>query len=118
MLARFEANGLTFSPDASRQALIRRACFDLTGLPPNPQRVRQFMADVRPDAYERLIDELLSSPQYGERWGRHWLDVVGYVDTADKDFEPDKAQSFRKVIGDIATMSLRGPTRIPRGISF
>ncbi|MFN0195997.1 MAG: PSD1 and planctomycete cytochrome C domain-containing protein, partial [Planctomycetaceae bacterium] len=89
VLARLEAEGLTFSPDASRQTLLRRAYFDLTGLPPAPEQALAFLADDRSDAYERLIDELLDSPRYGERWGRHWLDVVGYVDTTDKDFDPN-----------------------------
>ena len=80
LLARLEAEGLTLSPDAEKRALIRRATFDLVGLPPDPARVEAFVADQRPDAYERLIEELLASPHYGERWGRHWLDAVGYVD--------------------------------------
>ncbi len=89
VLAKLETEGLSFSPDASRQTLLRRAYFDLTGLPPTPEQARDFLVDDRPDAYERLIDELLDSPRYGERWGRHWLDVVGYVDTTDKDFDPN-----------------------------
>ena len=80
LLARLEAEGLTFSPDAEKRPLIRRATFDLIGLPPDPARVEAFVADERPDAYERLVDELLASPHYGERWGRHWLDAAGYVD--------------------------------------
>ncbi len=74
-------SGLGFSPDADRRTLMLRACFDLTGLPPTTARMQEFLNDARPDAYERLIDELLASPQYGERWGRHWLDVVGYADS-------------------------------------
>jgi len=81
LLAKLEAEGLTFSPDAEKRALIRRATFDLIGLPPDPARVEAFVADERPDAYERLLDELLASPHYGERWGRHWLDAAGYVDS-------------------------------------
>ena len=80
VLSRLEAKGLTFSPDAPRLTLVRRAYFDLIGLPPSPQEVRAFLADSRPDAYERLIDRLLASPHYGERWGRHWLDAAGYTD--------------------------------------
>jgi mono/diheme cytochrome c family protein len=72
---------LTFSPDAGRETLIRRAYFDLIGLPPAPDDVARFVADRSPDAYERLIDGLLASPHYGERWGRHWLDVAGYADS-------------------------------------
>jgi mono/diheme cytochrome c family protein len=72
---------LSFSPDADARTLIRRATFDLTGLPPTPEEVQEFAADRSPDAYERLIDRLLASPHYGERWGRHWLDVAGYADS-------------------------------------
>ncbi len=80
LLARLEAQGLAFSPEADRTTLIRRAYFDLIGLPPTPAEVAAFAADSRPDAYEQLIDRLLESPHYGERWGRHWLDAAGYVD--------------------------------------
>jgi len=81
ILAKLEPKGLNFSPEASSLALMRRAYFDLTGLPPSPEQVRAYMADKKPDAYERLVDELLASPRYGERWGRYWLDVAGYADT-------------------------------------
>jgi len=80
LLARLEQVGLTYSPEAERATYIRRAYFDLIGLPPTPEALIKFVADPRPDAYERLIDELLASPHYGERWGRHWLDAAGYVD--------------------------------------
>ncbi len=80
LLEKLEPQGLAFSPDAEKRALIRRATLDLIGLPPDPARVEAFVADDRPDAYERLVDELLASPHYGERWGRHWLDAAGYVD--------------------------------------
>ena len=82
ILARLEGAKLTLSREAPREALIRRASFDLLGLPPTPEAVREFVADERFDAYERLIDRLLASPAYGERWGRHWLDVAGYSDSA------------------------------------
>ena len=91
VLAGLESRGLTFSPDASKRTLLRRAYFDLTGLPPTPAQAREFLDDDRPGAWERLIDRLLASPHYGERWGRHWLDVVGYVDTSGKDFNPKTA---------------------------
>jgi hypothetical protein len=81
VLARLEAKGLTYSSDADRATLIRRAYLDLLGLPPPPEEVDAFLADDRPDAYERLVERLLTSPHFGERWGRHWLDVAGYVDT-------------------------------------
>jgi hypothetical protein len=81
VLARLEAAGLAPAPAADRRTLIRRVSFDLTGLPPTPEEVAAFEADAAPDAYERLIDRLLASPAYGERWGRHWLDVARYADT-------------------------------------
>src|SRR5438552_3613056 len=81
LLARLESRGLTFAPEADRRTLIRRVTFDLTGLPPTPAEVDAFLADRSPDAYERLVDRLLASPHYGERWGRHWLDVAGYADS-------------------------------------
>jgi len=81
VLAQLEAKGLTPSPEADRRVLIRRATFDLLGLPPTPEEVRDFEADLSDTAYEKLIDRLLASPHYGERWGRHWLDVARYADT-------------------------------------
>ena len=74
-------NGLTFSPPADKATLIRRATFDLTGLPPTYQEVQSFVADDDERAYEKLIDRLLASPRYGQRWARHWLDVARYADT-------------------------------------
>jgi hypothetical protein len=85
VLARLEANGLTFSPEADRRTLNRRVSLDLLGLPPAPEDVEAFVNDPRPDAYERLIDRLLASPHFGERWGRHWLDGAGYVDVTGGD---------------------------------
>jgi len=73
--------GLSFSPEADRNTLIRRLCFDLTGLPPTPEQIQEFVRDDSPNAYERLVDSLLASPHYGERWGRHWLDVAGFAET-------------------------------------
>lgn len=81
ILAKLEEIGLSLSPEADRRTLIRRATFDLLGLPPTPEEVDQFLADPAPDAYERMVDRLLASPRYGERWGRHWLDVAGYSDS-------------------------------------
>jgi Protein of unknown function (DUF1553)/Protein of unknown function (DUF1549)/Planctomycete cytochrome C len=81
VLGRLEAKGLAFSPRAERWKLIRRATFDLTGLPPTVGEIETFLAAAGPDAYDRLIDRLLASPAYGERWGRHWLDNAGYADT-------------------------------------
>src|SRR5262245_54044387 len=73
--------GLTPAPEADRRSLIRRATFDLTGLPPTPEEIATFLADQSPDAYERLIDRLLASPRYGQRWARHWLDLVRYAES-------------------------------------
>ena len=73
--------GLHFSPDADRLTLLKRATLDLTGLPPTAAEIRAFLESTEPDAYERMIDELLASPQYGERWARHWLDIAGYADS-------------------------------------
>ncbi len=81
VLARLEAAGLAPSLPADRRTLIRRATFDLTGLPPTAQDVDAFVDDPAPDAYARLIDRLLASPRYGEQWARHWLDVARYADT-------------------------------------
>lgn len=78
---RLDAAGLSPAPEASRQTLARRVYFDLTGLPPTPAKAREFAADVSPDAYERLVDRLLASPKYGQRWARHWLDLVRYADS-------------------------------------
>ena len=81
VLKRLEEAGLTPSPEAKRDAWLRRVTFDLTGLPPTPDEVRQFLEDPRPDAYERVVDRLFASPTYGERMAQHWLDVVRYADT-------------------------------------
>ena len=82
VLANLEERGLSFSPHADRVTLIRRASLDLIGLLPSPKEVDEFLADAAPDAYERLIDRLLASPLFGERWGQHWLDVTGFVPDA------------------------------------
>jgi hypothetical protein len=81
VLARLEQQGIRLSPDAERATLIRRLSLDLLGLPPSIADVDEFVADTRPDAYERLVDQLLDSPHYGERWGRHWLDAARYADS-------------------------------------
>jgi mono/diheme cytochrome c family protein len=81
ILARLEKEGIAPSPEADRATLIRRLSLDLRGLPPSPREVEVFLADNGPDAYERLVDRLLASPHYGERWGRHWLDLARYADS-------------------------------------
>ena len=87
VLAKLEQVGLRPAPEADRRTLVRRAYFDLHGLPPTPEEVDQFVNDNSSDAYEKLIDRLLASPRYGERWGRYWLDLVRYADTSG--FETD-----------------------------
>ncbi len=82
ILARLSSKGLKPSPPAGKRTLIRRATFDLTGLPPTPEEITDFLNDKSPDAFAKVVDRLLASPAYGERWGRHWMDVVRYSDTA------------------------------------
>jgi len=82
VLRQLEKNNLIPAAEADRLTLLRRASFDLIGLPPSPEEVAQFLADEAPGSYERMIDRLLASPQYGERWGRHWLDVAGFTESA------------------------------------
>ena len=82
ILSRIEETGLEASPEADRGTLIRRVTLDLTGLPPTPEAVAAFVGDASPQAYERLVDRLLASPHYGERWGRHWLDLARYADSS------------------------------------
>jgi hypothetical protein len=98
--AKLQAVGLAPSPEADRRTLIRRLSFDLIGLPPAPGEVDAFLRDDRPDAYERLVDRLLASPHYGERWARHWLDVVHYGDTHgyDKDKPRPNAWPYRDYV--------------------
>ena len=81
VLAKLEANGMTANEPADKRTLIRRAYYDVIGLPPAPAQVNAFLADNSPNAFEKVVDGLLASPQYGERWGRHWLDVARYSDT-------------------------------------
>ncbi len=87
---------------ADRRTLIRRATFDLIGLPPTPEEVADFENDRSPDAFSRVVDRLLASPHYGERWGRHWMDVVRYADTAgdNADYPIPEAARYRDYIID------------------
>jgi hypothetical protein len=93
--AAWEAKKLKPSPEASKRALVRRAYLDLWGLPPTIEQVNAFLADTRPDAFERLVDKLLDSPHYGERWGRHWLDLVRYADSGGFEYDRDRNDAFR-----------------------
>ncbi len=95
ILARLEAEGLAPVAPAGRRQLLRRVTFDLTGLPPTPAEIDAFLADERPDAYERVVERLLASPRYGERWGRHWLDVARYADSNGLDENIAHPNAFR-----------------------
>ena len=95
ILAALEAKGLRPSPEASRQTLIRRVTFDLIGLPPTPEEVESFVRDTSPQAWERVVDRLLASPHYGERWGRHWLDLARYADSSGFHNDLDRPHAWR-----------------------
>ncbi len=98
--AALASEGIDPAPEASRLDLLRRASYDLTGLPPTPEQAREFLSDSEEGAWERLIDRLLASPHYGEQWGRHWLDVVRYADTAgnSNDYERSNAWRYRDYV--------------------
>ena len=81
ILRQLEEKHLSPAGEASRETLIRRVTFDLTGLPPTPEAISEFLRDKSVNAFERVVERLLASPQYGERWGRHWLDAAGYADS-------------------------------------
>ncbi len=97
ILAKLESKGLAPNPQAERGTLIRRLSFDLIGLPPTPEEVDAFLADDRPDAYERLVDRLLASPHYGERWARHWMDVARFAESHgyEQDYDRPFAYHYR-----------------------
>jgi Protein of unknown function (DUF1553)/Protein of unknown function (DUF1549) len=100
ILAALEAKGLSPAAEADRVTLIRRLSFDLHGLPPTPEEIEAFAKDSSPDAYDRLVERLLASPRFGERWARHWLDVAHYGDTHgyDKDKRRDHAWPYRDYV--------------------
>ncbi len=95
ILAKLEAAGLAPAPPAARHELVRRLYFDLTGLPPTPADVEAFLADKAPDAYEKLVDRLLASPHYGEKWARHWLDLVRFAETNSYERDNPKPNAWR-----------------------
>ncbi len=99
-IARMAEAGLKPAPRADKLDLLRRAAFDLTGLPPTPEQAHAFLSDATPGAWERLVDRLLTSPHYGEQWGRHWLDVARYADTAgnSNDYERSNAWRYRDYV--------------------
>lgn len=95
ILARLEARGLAPAPPAERRTWLRRVTYDLTGLPPTPDELHSFLTDTAPGAYERVVDRLLASPRYGERWARHWLDLVRYAETDGHEFDFEKPGAWR-----------------------
>ncbi|HEX4948004.1 MAG TPA: DUF1549 domain-containing protein, partial [Blastocatellia bacterium] len=102
ILAKLEAKTLAPVADADKLTLLRRATFDLTGLPPTPREVDDFLNDHTPDAFAKVVDRLLASTAYGEKWGRHWLDLVRYADTAgcNSDFPVPSAYKYRNYVID------------------
>jgi hypothetical protein len=95
ILAALEKAGLGPAPPADRATLLRRVTLDLTGLPPLPSELEAFLNDTRPDAYERVVDRLLASPRYGERWAQHWLDVVRYADSNGYEVDGERPHAWR-----------------------
>jgi hypothetical protein len=95
ILAKLEVAGLTPAPQAGREQLLRRVTLDLIGLPPTPAEIDAFLGDPSPDAWERVIDRLLASPHYGERWGRHWLDLARYADSNGYEFDEPRPDAWR-----------------------
>jgi hypothetical protein len=95
ILAKLQASGLSFAPPADKGTLIRRVTFDLTGLPPAPQEIDAFLADSSAGAYEKLIDRLLASPHYGQRWGRHWLDLARFAETDGYEYDAVRPNAWR-----------------------
>lgn len=94
VLTKLEAKGLKPAPPADRRTLIRRATFDLTGLPPTAEEIEEFERDTSPDAFAKVVDRLLASPRYGERWGRYWLDVARYADTKGYVFQEERRYPY------------------------
>jgi hypothetical protein len=112
ILARLEAKGLRPNPPAPKGELIRRVYYDLTGLPPTPEEVEAFVADRSPRAYEALIERLLASPHYGEKWGRHWLDLVRFAET--NSYERDNPKPFAWRYRDYVIRALNRDTPYDR----
>ncbi|MHC5543635.1 DUF1549 domain-containing protein, partial [Singulisphaera rosea] len=95
VLAGLEEMGFRHSPEADRIALIRRVTFDLTGLPPTPTEVDAFLEDTKPEAYERVVDRLLGSPRYGERWAQHWLDLAHFAESNGFELDAERPDAWR-----------------------
>ncbi len=105
ILAKLEERKMKPSAEADKRTLIRRAYFDLIGHPPTPEQVAEFIADKSPNAFARVVDQLLASPQYGERWGRHWLDVARYADTKGYVFEEERKYQYSYTYRDYVIRS-------------
>ncbi len=118
VLARMEAHGLTPSPRADLRTLLRRATFDLTGLPPTPAEMQTFLVDNHPDAYERAVERLLSSPRYGERWARIWLDVARYADTKGYVFEEERRYPYSYTYRDWVVQALNDDLPYDRFLQY
>src|SRR5262249_13955589 len=95
ILAELEKMNLPHAEPADRVALLRRVTYDLTGLPPAPDEVAAFINDPRADAYDRVVDRLLASPHYGERWGQHWLDLAHYADSNGFELDAERPDAWR-----------------------
>ena len=108
VLAKLEAKGISPAPRADRRTLIRRAAFDLLGLPPSAEEVRAFEADQAPDAFPRLVDRYLASSHFGERWGRYWLDVARYSDTKGYVFEEERRYPYAYTYRDYVIRAFNG----------
>src|SRR5205823_4428941 len=93
--AKHKEKGLAFSPETDKRTLIRRITFDLTGLPPTIEEVEAFLSDASPNAYEKVVDRLLASPHFGERWAQHWLDVVRFAETNGFEGDGERANAWR-----------------------
>src|SRR6202044_2298789 len=94
ILAKLEAVEVEPSPAADRRQLMRRAYFDLIGLPPSPEEVTAFLNDPAPDAYEKLLDRLLANPHFGERWARHWLDLARFAESHGFEHDYDRPSAY------------------------
>ena len=109
VFAKLRAAGLTPSPKADKRTLLRRATYDLIGLPPTAAEVEAFLKDDSSEAFAKAVDRLLASPHYGERWGRHWLDVARYADTKDGVlmFGDDRPRPFAYTYRDYVIKALQ-----------
>src|SRR5262249_55984099 len=116
VLAMLEAKGMLPSPPADRRTFIRRVTYDLHGLPPTPEEVDAFVNDQSPDAFDRLVDRLLASPRFGERWARHWLDIVHYADT--HGYDKDKRRLWAWLFRDWVIRALNSDLPYRRFVRY